>query len=147
MKLPAQARKLQETAEAAGWLVTIEEDVGTFRYNYEDGSKRTFHDVPMFRMQIFHVSVMIVVGWIKNPVTGRWVRTNAKPIIVRTKDEDEFANKVEYELNKALGWDIQYWEYWNVKAVIELLESDDADMLAARIQQWGRGDETIDDTD
>lgn len=146
MKLPAQARKLQETAEAAGWLVTIEEDEGgTFRYTYDDGSKWTFHDVPMFRMQIFHVSVMIMVSWIKNPVTGRWVRTNAKPLIVRTKDEDEFANKVEYELNKALDWDIQYWEYWNVTAVIELLESDDADVLAARIQQWGR--ETTDDTD
>jgi hypothetical protein len=147
VKLPANARTLKETAEQAGWRVDIEEqDDGTFVYRYPDGSERTFTDVPTFQVQIFHGTVMMLAGWIKNPVSGRWVTVNAKPVIVRAKDEDDYPDGLTYELNRAIGQNHMWWEWESVKQLTWLLLSDDADMLSHRISRWGKPD-TTDDTD
>lgn len=148
MKLPANARKLKETAEEAGWTVEVTEDEdGEFAYVYDDGSENVYHGVPTLQVRILHSSVAMMAGWIKNPVSGRWMTVRANPVIIRTKDEDDYPNRVTYELNKAIGADYMYWEWHSVKGLMDLLETDDADMLAHRISRWGKTDSDDDDCD
>lgn len=144
MKLPANARKLQETAEAAGWLVTIEEDhEGRFRQHYDDGSRRDFENCQIFVMHVYHEGVMLAAGWMKNPVSKRWIQTTQ--VVSRIRGRDEYVDDLTYTVNEALGLNVYTWEWDSVSELIELLKTDDADMLSHRIQQWGR--ETTDDTD
>lgn len=146
MKLPANARALKETAEQAGWRVFVtNEDDGTFMYRHDDDSVQMFHAVPTFQIYISYMNVSMVVGWLRNPVTKRWVISDSKPIIARTRGLDEYPDAITYNLNNALGKNYWYWEWSSVKELTMLLLSDDADMLVHRIQQWGREDTDDDD--
>jgi hypothetical protein len=141
MKLPANARDLIATAEGHGWKTQLLEDTdGTFVYRYDDGSERTFEDVPTFVVSIWDGddgNMLIQAGWIKNPVTNRWMNAQHKPVLARTMRDSEFPDAVTAALNRALGNDIVHWTFQSVKGLADwLISQGDPETAVAEVNTW-----------
>jgi hypothetical protein len=137
MKAPKQALRLIEAATAAGFEVeTSDHDDGHFSYRYSDGSERRFNDVPRIEVRGLYGRVAFLAGWMTNPVSKRATMGGVKPVIIRMRTDNEYANQAEATINKMLGMGYVYWEDLNLAWLMNALEKYTADEFEGMVKTW-----------